>query len=176
MNLTSEAAQRNLWRRQCDVLQRLAGNRFEVGFTTEEGNEALVAADLPTLNNEQMHRALECQPFDLDKKRDHEPRWREILEELGPDVVRARFSARMSIWGDRYDEKLAPNDFIVAWLAEQHALSRRTDARRFLLVALMTFATLVATCFTFIAAWIAAYPIFCRWLPDAWTSLRKLCG
>jgi hypothetical protein len=32
-------------------------NRFEVGFTTEEGNEALIAASLPT-HGEQMNRAL----------------------------------------------------------------------------------------------------------------------
>jgi len=176
MNLTSEAAQRDVWRRQCEVLQRLASNRFEVGFTAEEGNEALVAADLPTLNNEQIHRALESQPTDLDKTRDHERRWREILEELGPDIVRERFSARTSIWGIRYGEKLPPNDFIVAWLAEQHAISRRIDARRFSLVALMTFSTLIATCLTFVAAWIAAYPVLCRWLPDAWTSLKRMCG
>ena len=88
MNLTSEAAQRDLWRRQRDVLQRLAGNRFEVGFTTEEGNEALVAADLPTLNNEQMHRALECQPVDLDKKGDHERRWSGIASRDWVEIIK----------------------------------------------------------------------------------------
>ena len=106
----------------------------------------------------------------------NERRWREILEELGPDVVRSRFSARMSVWGDRYRENLPPNDFIVAWLAEKSALSQRIDARRFFLVGLMTFSTLIATCFTLVAAWIAAYPVLCRWLPDAWTSLKRLCG
>ena len=111
-----------------------------------------------------------------EEQRKHERRWRQILEELGPDVVRSRFSARMSVWGDRYSETLPPNDFIVAWLAEKYAVSRRIDARRFSLVALMTFSTLIATCFTLVAAWIAAYPVLCRWLPDAWTSLKRLCG
>ena len=110
------------------------------------------------------------------EERDHEQRWREISEELGPEVVRARFGARMSVWGDRYGEKLPPNDFIVAWLAEKYAISRKLDAQRFLMVALMTFATLIATSFTLVAAWIAAYPVLCRWLPDAWTSLKRLCS
>jgi hypothetical protein len=79
----------------------------------------------------------------------------------------------MPVWGDRYGEKLPPNDFIVAWLAEQYAISRRFDARRFLLLALMTFSTLIASCFILIAAWIAAYPVLCRWLPATWTLLRK---
>jgi hypothetical protein len=69
----------------------------------------------------------------------------------------------MPVWGDRYREKLPPNDFIVAWLAEKYALARRIDARRFVLAALMSFSTLIATCFTLIAAWIAAYPVLCRW-------------
>jgi hypothetical protein len=86
------------------------------------------------------------------------------------------FSARMPVWGNRYSERLPPNDFVVAWLAEKYRISRRIDARRFFLVALMTFSTLVATRFTLIAAWIAAYPVLCRWLPDAWTSLKRLCG
>jgi len=43
-------------------------------------------------------------------------------------------------------------------------------------VALMTFSTLIATCFTLIAAWIAAYPVLCRWLPDTWISLKRLCS
>jgi len=49
---------RDLWQRQCEVVQRFARNRFEVGFTTEEGNQALIAAGLPILNREQMDRAL----------------------------------------------------------------------------------------------------------------------
>jgi len=53
-----------LWQRQCEVVQRFGRNRFEVGFTTEEGNEALVAAGLPTLDSEQMGRAL-SQPSSL---------------------------------------------------------------------------------------------------------------
>jgi hypothetical protein len=53
-----EATRRAVWRRQCEVVQSFGRNRFEVGFTTEEGNEALVAAGLPTLNSEQMDRAL----------------------------------------------------------------------------------------------------------------------
>ena len=179
----------------------LTAGRQKLISMGQEGNEALIAAGLPTLNSDQMDRALNGlppaepprghasskaapvlrqRPANLhvmsDEQRAHERRWREILEELGPDVVRARFSARSSVWGDRYSEKLPPNDFIVAWLAKQHAISRRTDARRFFLVALMTFSTLIATCFTLIAAWIAAYPVLCRWLPDAWISLKRLCG
>jgi hypothetical protein len=210
-----KAAKQDVWRQQCEVVQRLGRSRFEVGFTTEEGNEALIAAGLPTLNGEQMKWALKGRPnadtspdhffspdtmaylppapthtsakaasfqqqenpqVTSDEQRKHERRWREILEELGPDVVRSRFGARMSVWGDRYREKLPPNDFVVAWLAEKYALSQRIDARRFFLVALMTFSTLIATCFTLIAAWIAAYPVLCRWLPDAWSSLKRLCG
>jgi hypothetical protein len=53
-----EAARRGVWRRQCEVVQSFGRNRFEVGFTTEEGNEALIAAGLPTLNSAQMDRAL----------------------------------------------------------------------------------------------------------------------
>jgi len=53
-----EPARRDIWRRQCEVVQRFGRNRFEVGFTTEEGNEALKAAGLPPLDNEQMGRAL----------------------------------------------------------------------------------------------------------------------
>jgi hypothetical protein len=45
-----EARAKDVWRRQCEVVQRFGRNRFEVGFTTEEGNEALVAAGLPTRN------------------------------------------------------------------------------------------------------------------------------
>jgi len=195
-----EAARTDIWRQQCEVVQRFGQNRLEVGFTTEEGNEALIAAGLPTLDSEQMKRALrapqrssganpslsKAAPFKRgpqanlraksDERRAHERRWREILDELGPDIVRARFSARTSIWGDRYEESLPPNDFIVAWLAEKYATSRKIDARRFLLVALMTFSTLIATCFTLIAAWIAAYPVLCRWLPDTWISLKRLCS
>ena len=51
---------RDLWQRQCEVVQRFARNRFEVGFTTEEGNQALIAAGLPILNKEQMDRALKA--------------------------------------------------------------------------------------------------------------------
>ena len=64
--LPRKAARRDLWRRQCEVLQSLGRNRFEVGFTIEEGNEALVAAGLPTLNGEQMEHALKGQPSDAD--------------------------------------------------------------------------------------------------------------
>jgi hypothetical protein len=53
-----EAARRDIWRQQCEVVQSFGRNRFEVGFTTEEGNEALIAAGLPTLNSAQMDRAL----------------------------------------------------------------------------------------------------------------------
>jgi hypothetical protein len=53
-----KAAKKDVWQQQCEVVQRLGRNRFEVGFTTEEGNEALIAAGLPTLNGEQMKRAL----------------------------------------------------------------------------------------------------------------------
>jgi len=121
-----------------------------------------------------------------DEKREHEQRrreilererrWREILEELGPDVVRTRFSARMPVWGERYGEKLPSNDFIVAWLAEKDVTSRQVEARRFLLVTRMALFTLIVSCFILIAAWIAAYPVLCRWLPDAWTSLKRICG
>jgi hypothetical protein len=69
---------------------------------------------------------------------------------------------------------LPPNDFIVAWLAEQYGISRRIDARRFLLLAVMTFSTLIASCFILIAAWIAAYPVLCKWLPASWTLLKKI--
>jgi hypothetical protein len=48
-------------------VRRFARNRFEVGFTTEEGNQALIAAGLPILNaglpilnKEQMDRALKA--------------------------------------------------------------------------------------------------------------------
>jgi hypothetical protein len=57
-----KAAKQDVWRQQCEVVQRLGRNRFEVGFTTEEGNEALIAAGLPTLNGEQMKRALKGRP------------------------------------------------------------------------------------------------------------------
>jgi hypothetical protein len=59
MNPTNEAARGDIWRRQCKVVQSFARNRFDVRFTTEEGNEALIAACLPTLNGEQMDRAFE---------------------------------------------------------------------------------------------------------------------
>jgi hypothetical protein len=36
-NLLSEA-RRDVWGWQCEVVQRFANNRFEVGFTTDEGN------------------------------------------------------------------------------------------------------------------------------------------
>ena len=55
-----EAARRHVWRRQCEVVQLFGRNRFEVGFTTEEGNEALITAGLPTLDSEQMGRALKA--------------------------------------------------------------------------------------------------------------------
>ena len=64
--LPRKAARRDLWRRQCEVLQSLGRNRFEVGFTVEEGNEALVAAGLPTLDKEQMDRALNGQESEKD--------------------------------------------------------------------------------------------------------------
>jgi len=41
-----EAARTDIWRQQCEVVQRFGQNRFEVGFTTEEGNEALIAVGL----------------------------------------------------------------------------------------------------------------------------------
>ena len=96
-----------------------------------------------------------------EEKREHERRWREILEELGPDVVRARFSARMPVWGERYGEKLPSNDFIVTWLAKKDVASRQAEARRFRLVTWMALYTLIASCFILIAAWIAAYPVSC---------------
>jgi len=64
--LPRKAGRRDLWRRQCEVLQSLGRNRFEIGFTIEEGNEALIAAGLPTLNGEQMDHALKGQPSDAD--------------------------------------------------------------------------------------------------------------
>jgi len=64
--LPRKAAKRDLWRRQREVLQSFGRNRFEVGFTVEEGNEALVAAGLPTLDKEQMDRALNGQASDKD--------------------------------------------------------------------------------------------------------------
>src|SRR5215467_8590633 len=59
-----EAARTDIWRQQCEVVQRFGQNRLEVGFTTEEGNEALIAAGLPTLDSEQMGRAFRGQPSD----------------------------------------------------------------------------------------------------------------
>jgi hypothetical protein len=91
------------------------------------------------------------------------------LEELGPDVVRTRFSARLPVWGDRYCEKLPPNDFVVVWLAGKDATSRQIDARRFSLVIWMAFFTLIASCLILIATLIADYPVLCRWLPGDWT-------
>ena len=53
---------------------------------------------------------------------------------------------------------------------------RLCSLQGFLLLGVMTFSTLIASCFILIAAWIAAYPVLCRWLPDAWTFLKRLCG
>jgi hypothetical protein len=64
--LPQKVARRDLWRRQCEVLQRFGRSRFEVGFNIEEGNEALIAAGLPTLDGEEMDRALKGQPSDAD--------------------------------------------------------------------------------------------------------------
>src|SRR5262245_5044898 len=50
----------DIWRRQCELCSASAEIGF--GFTTEEGNEALIAAGLPTLDSEQMGRALEGKP------------------------------------------------------------------------------------------------------------------
>jgi hypothetical protein len=47
-------------------VQSFGLSRFEVGFSLEEGNEALIAAGLPTLNGQQMDRALKGQPSDAD--------------------------------------------------------------------------------------------------------------
>ena len=64
--LPQKAARRDLWQRQCQVVQSFGRSRFEVGFSIDEGNEALIAAGLPTLNGEQMDRALKGQPSDAD--------------------------------------------------------------------------------------------------------------
>jgi hypothetical protein len=56
-----EVVRRDIWRQQCEVVQSFGRNRFEVGFTTEEGNEALIAAGLPMLNSAQMNRALKSE-------------------------------------------------------------------------------------------------------------------
>jgi hypothetical protein len=64
--LAGKAARRHVWRRQREVVQSFGRNRFEVGFTTEEGNEALIATGLPTLNSAQMDRALKGQPSNTD--------------------------------------------------------------------------------------------------------------
>jgi hypothetical protein len=105
-----------------------------------------------------------------DEKQEQEHRSREILEQLGPDVVRDRFKNRMMVWEPELYGINPPNDaFILAWLAEKDAASRWLDARRFWIVAGIAF-------FTLIPAWIAAYPILCKWLPASWTLLKKFCS
>jgi len=61
--LIREREPTDIWRRQCEVVQIFGRNRFEVGFTTKDGNEALIAAGLPALDSEQMRRALNDQSF-----------------------------------------------------------------------------------------------------------------
>jgi hypothetical protein len=102
---------------------------------------------------------------------EHEHRWREIMEQLGADVVRQRFTNRMMLWEpERYGGLSPPSDpFIVAWLREKDATIRLLDTRRFWIVAVIAFSTLIP-------AWIAAYPVLCRWLPATWTLIKKSCS
>ena len=63
LQLIREREPTDIRRRQCEVVQIFGRNRFEVGFTTKDGNEALIAAGLPALDSEQMRRALNDQSF-----------------------------------------------------------------------------------------------------------------
>jgi hypothetical protein len=82
-----------------------------------------------------------------DETRERERRYREILEQLGPDVVRQRFTNRMLIWEPEvYGINPPPDAFIVAWLAKKNATARWLDARRFRIV------SDISTCETELAA------------------------
>src|SRR3974390_2550595 len=105
-----------------------------------------------------------------DEKRELERRWLELLEKLGPEVIRARLTNRMVVWKPEvYGLEPPDHAFVVAWLAEKAKIARRTEEIRFRILA-------VRTLFVLIAAWIAASPVICRWLPATWTLLRKYCS
>lgn len=101
---------------------------------------------------------------------ERESRWREILEQLGPSVVRDRFTHRTMIWDPELYGKVnpPPDEFTRAWLADRDGDARRLDARRFSTTVILTLLTLIVALLTLIAAWIAAYPIFCNWLGVTW--------
>jgi hypothetical protein len=102
-----------------------------------------------------------------DEKRELERRWLELWEKLGPEVVRARLTNRMTVWmPERYGMDPPDHPFVVAWLAEKAKSARRRETRRFWIIAIIASLTLLA----------ATYPLACRHFPMTWTSLKKLCS
>ena len=101
------------------------------------------------------------------KTQEQQRQWREKLEELGPDRVRQTMAIKTQIWEPtRYGIGTPTVDFVNSWLAEKDAAIRRRNTRRFWTVVVIAF-------FTLIPAWIAAYPVLCRWLPTTWTLLKN---
>jgi hypothetical protein len=99
-----------------------------------------------------------------DEKCEQEQRWRELLEQLGLDVVRTRFSARMPVWEPERYGPLPPDAFIEAWIAEKTAAFQWRETWRFWVPVGIALVALVPN-----------VPTYYQWLLDAWTLLKKFC-
>jgi hypothetical protein len=101
-----------------------------------------------------------------DERLEQERHWGETLEELGPEIVRTRFAARMAVWEPEIYGNCPDDAFVKNWLATKARRARWNAKLHYWLLAIIALLTLIA----------ATYPIVCPQFPQTWTALKKFCS